>query len=224
MDTENLTMPMDVSSINERVYNFIKTNIINLTYPPGYNLKLAKLSKQLGISPTPIKDALFKLAGEGLIDIAPRKGTYVRELSLNDIREILQIRIILETAVVESIAENITDEQLSGLETIHAQMISFTFVENDSKVYRDYLDLDGQFHILLFQILGNQQLLTIYRNLNSHIQICRFKLLDKTGKNPTTNSEHMAILNALQERNPAKAKQAMLKHLQSIEASIELSS
>ena len=114
MATEELTTLIDVSNINEKAYNYIKTNIINLTYPPGYNLNLGQLSEKLGVSPTPIKDALFRLSGEGLVEIAPRKGTYVKELSLEDIHEIVQIRIILETAAVEAIVAGLTDSNCPG--------------------------------------------------------------------------------------------------------------
>ena len=220
MATEELTTLIDVSNINEKVYNYIKTNIINLTYPPGYNLNLGQLSEKLGVSPTPIKDALSRLSGEGLVEIAPRKGTYVKELSLEDIHEIVQIRIILETAALEAIAAGLTDEQLSRFSAIFGKMLTLEVVERDAASYRAYVELDGEFHLLFFQILGNQRLLNIYRNLNAHIQIGRFKLQDKMGKNPTTNPEHGAILEALRERNPEKAKEAVRRHLLSLDASL----
>ena len=81
MAAEEQSTLIDVTNINEKVYNYIKTNIISYNYPPGYNLNLNQLSELLGVSPTPIKDALFRLAGEGLVEIAPRKGTYVKDVT-----------------------------------------------------------------------------------------------------------------------------------------------
>jgi DNA-binding GntR family transcriptional regulator len=220
MAAEEQTTLIDVSNINEKVYNFIKTNIINYNYPPGYNLNLGQLSELLGVSPTPIKDALFKLSGEGLVEIAPRKGTYVKDVTLEDIHEILEVRIILETAAVEAITAGLTDEHLSLFNGLYEQMISVRVGENDEASYKAYMERDSEFHLLFFQILGNQRLLSIYRNLNAHIQIVRFRLLDKRGKNVTTDQEHARILAALRERNPEKAKEAVRQHLLSLDAAL----
>ena len=211
---------IDVSNINEKVYNYIKSNIINYNYPPGYNLNLNQLSELLGVSPTPIKDALFRLAGEGLVEIAPRKGTYVKDVTLADIHEILQTRIILETAAVEAITASLTDEQVGRFEDLFRQMISFRAGESDEASYKAYMERDSEFHLLFFQIMGNQRLLNIYRNLNAHIQIVRFRLLDRRGKHVTTDQEHAMILEALRERNPARAKEAVRRHLLSLDAAL----
>jgi DNA-binding GntR family transcriptional regulator len=220
MAAEEQTTLIDVSNINEKVYNFIKTNIINYNYPPGYNLNLGQLSELLGVSPTPIKDALFRLAGEGLVEIAPRKGTYVKDVTLEDIHEILKVRVILETAAVEAITAGLTDEQLSMFSGLYEQMISVRVGENDVASYKAYMEHDSEFHLLFFQILGNQRLLNIYRNLNAHIQIVRFRLLDRRGKNVTTDQEHERILEALRERDPGKAKEAVRQHLLSLDRAL----
>ena len=220
MAVEEQTTLIDVSNINEKVYNYIKTNIINYNYPPGYNLNLNQLSEMLGVSHTPIKDALFRLAGEGLVEIAPRKGTYVKDVTLEDIHEILQVRLILETEAVGAITAGLTDEQLSRFTGLYGQMISVRVGENDVASYKAYMERDSEFHLLFFQILGNQRLLNIYRNLNAHIQIVRFRLLDRRGKNVTTDQEHERILEALRERNPEKAKEAVRKHLLSLDKAL----
>ena len=69
-------------------------------------------------------------------------------------------------------------------------MLSVRVGENDVASYKAYMERDSEFHLLFFQILGNQRLLNIYRNLNAHIQIVRFRLLDRRGKNVTTDQEH----------------------------------
>jgi DNA-binding GntR family transcriptional regulator len=222
MAAEEQTTLIDVSNINEKVYNFIKTNIINYNYPPGYNLNLGQLSELLGVSPTPIKDALFRLAGEGLVEIAPRKGTYVKDVTLEDIHEILKVRVILETAAVEAITAGLTAEQLSMFTGLYEQMISVRVGENDVASYKAYMEHDSEFHLLFFQILGNQRLLNIYRNLNAHIQIVRFRLLDRRGKNVTTDQEHERILEALRERDPGKAKEAVRQHLLSLDRALTI--
>ncbi len=220
MSAEEQNALIDVSNINAKVYNYIKANIINYNYPPGYNLNLNQLSEMLGVSHTPIKDALFRLAGEGLVEIAPRKGTYVKDVTLEDIHEILQVRLILETEAVGAITAGLTDEQLLQFAGLYGQMISVRVGENDVASYKAYMEHDSEFHLLFFQILGNQRLLNIYRNLNAHIQIVRFRLLDRRGKNVTTDQEHANILEALRERNPEKAREAVRQHLLSLDRAL----
>ncbi|MEM5786411.1 MAG: GntR family transcriptional regulator [Syntrophobacteraceae bacterium] len=222
MRTREQTSVIDVSNINEKVYNFIKNNIVTYNYPPGYTLHLAQLSEMLGVSHTPIKDALFRLAGEGLVEIAPRKGTFVKDITEEDIHEILQTRIILESAVVEAIAPLLTDSQIQELEQAHAEMVSIDVRDSDIESYKAYMECDSHFHLLLFRIFGNRRLINLYRNLNAHIQIVRFRLLQKRGKSPSTDREHELVLQALRERNAFKAKEAIRHHLLTLDSSIVL--
>lgn len=222
MAVEDQSSRIDVTNINEKVYNFIKANIISYTYPPGYTINLNQMSKKLGVSLTPIKDALFRLAGEGLVEIAPRKGTYVKDITPEDIHEILQVRIMLETAAVEEITAGLTDEQLSWFTGLNEKMLALEVYENDETNYKAYMERDSEFHLLFFQILGNRRLLNIYQNLNAHMQIVRFRLLGKRGKSPSTDQEHARILDALRQRDPEKAKQATRRHLLSIDSTLRV--
>jgi DNA-binding GntR family transcriptional regulator len=128
--------------------------------------------------------------------------------------EILQTRLILETAVIEEIAEKITDENLQTLRTIYLKSISLAVNPNDSESYKTFMEYDSQFHFSFFSFMGNKRLLDIYRNLNAHMQIVRFRLMNRAqGRLPTTDDEHRMILDALCDRNAAKAKQAIANHL-----------
>jgi DNA-binding GntR family transcriptional regulator len=213
---ENLKAPfiIDVTNINEKVYDYIKKNITTFHFPSGYKLNIRQLSEDLGVSHTPIKDALFRLAGEGLIDITSRTGTYVKSITEADIQEILQTRLILETAAIEEIAGRITDEQLRALNELYEKGVSLVVNPNDSESYKAFMEYDSQFHLAFFTIMGNRRLLHIYRNLNAHMQMVRFRLLNHAlGKLPTTDEEHRMILEALCERDAAKARQAIANHI-----------
>ena len=94
-----------------------KQNIFNLTYPPGSQINYNELQETLGISNTPIKDALIKLAGEGLVEINARRGTYVKNVSMQDIEEIFETRMMLEVGAAETIARGITKKQIAKLES-----------------------------------------------------------------------------------------------------------
>lgn len=218
---ENLTTPsiIDVTNINEKVYDYIKKNIVTFNFPSGFKLNINQLSETLGVSHTPIKDALFRLAGEGLIDITSRTGTYVKSITEAEIHEILQTRLILETAVIEEIAGKITDEQLQALRDLYQKGVSLVVNPNDSENYKSFMEYDSQFHLSFFHIMGNKRLLHIYKNLNAHMQMVRFRLLNRAlGKLPTTDEEHRMILEALCEHNVAKAKNAIANHIHRLDA------
>jgi len=218
---ENAAMPsiIDVTNINEKVYDYIKKNITTFKFPSGYKLNIKQLSETLGVSQTPIKDALFRLAGEGLIDITSRTGTYVKNITEADIHEILQTRLILETAVIEEITAKITDEQLQFLKDLYQRGVSLVVNPNDSESYRAFMEYDSNFHLFFFNVMGNRRLLDIYRNLNAHMQMVRFRLMNHTlGKLPTTDEEHRMILEALCERSVSKARQAIANHIHTLDA------
>lgn len=219
MSTDNVTSQLiDVTNINEKVYQLIKQNIIKFIYPPGHNLNINELKDALGVSPTPIKDALFRLAGEGLVVIYPRKGTYVKDVTDEDIHEIIQTRIILETAVVADIAGRITDEQLQILDGFYRKGLSIKIERDNIDDYKAFMESDGQFHLSFFLFSGNRRLTEIYRNLNAHMQIARYRMMHHTRqKNPWTDQEHGEILLALRGRDAAAAQDAVRRHLVRLE-------
>lgn len=214
MEENSTHTVIDVTNINEKVYDYIKKKIITFEFPSGHKLNIKQLSNTLGVSQTPIKDALFRLAGEGLIDITSRTGTYVKSVTEDEIHEILQTRLILETAVIEEIAGKITDEQLASLKSLFEKSYSLVVNPNDNDSYKTFMEYDSEFHLSFFHIMGNKRLIHIYKNLNAHMQMVRFRLMnDALGKLPTTDEEHRMILEALFERNVAKAKHAIASHL-----------
>ena len=209
---------IDVSNINEKVYNYIKQNIISFSFPAGHKLDIKNLSKTLGTSQPPIKDALARLSGEGLVEITSRIGTYVKTITEADMHEILQSRIILESAIIEEIAEKISDKQLDSIKKIYEKSLSITVNQDDYESYKKYMECDSQFHLSIFQVFGNSRLLNFYNNLNTHMQVVRFRLLNQNmGKLPNTDEEHKNILDALIQRDAKNAKKAVLVHIKKID-------
>lgn len=209
---------MDKTNVNEKVYHRIKQNITKFIYPPGHNLNINELKDLLGVSPTPIKDALFKLAGEGLVVIYPRKGTYVKDITDKDFREIIQVRLILETAAVSAIAGKISSEQLQILDDLFQKGISLKVRQGNIDDYNSLMESDSQFHLSFFLFLGNQCLTEMYRKLNAHMQIVRYRLMSHTrGKNPWTDQDHRKILAALKRHDAPGAAEAVRHHIVRLE-------
>ena len=211
---KEISPPVDVSNVNERIYHYLKKSIVESTIPAGSRLNIRQLSQELGVSHTPIKDALFRLSGEGLIEISQRSGTYVRSITESDIHEILQVRLFLEKAAIEAIAENITDEQLRHMRTIYAKSISIPVDPQRVETYRIFMEYDSQFHQCIFEFLGNKYLLRTYMNMNVHMQTFRFLAMNQEhGKRPATDLQHQTILEALNERNVKKSIEAVENHI-----------
>lgn len=200
---------IDVTNINEKIFEWLKRRIINCTYPPGHKLNVRQLRKDLGVSQTPIKDALFRLAGEGLIEISSRKGTYVKEVTDQDIAEIYDTRLILESGAGEIIAAGITDEQIKELEELYEATLR-TDADAD---YRIFMERESEFHLAIMRYTNNSKLIGIYKQLNAHMQSVRFSYGGRVKRLPHTNQEHENILKALKKRDSLKVKEAIKNHL-----------
>jgi DNA-binding GntR family transcriptional regulator len=201
---------IDITNINEKVYDFLKKGIINLTYPPGEKINIRKLQQDLGVSHTPIKDALFRLAGEGMVEISSRRGTFVTEVTERDIEEIAETRIILESGALDIVAKQITDQQLAELEVLYQA----TLIEEEDVGYDSYMEKDSQFHLAIVEFTNNQHLLKLYKQLNAHMQIVRFRFARRAKRKLSwTDQDHARILRAIKENDPQKAKETMREHL-----------
>lgn len=197
---------IDVTNINEKIYRLIKERIIHQEYPPGYQINIRKLQDELGVSSSPIKDALYQLAGEGFVDITSRKGTYVKDVSREDMIEIEQLRTILEIGALDLFFENVTDEQLALLEQTHQEMAT-------EKQYETFMEKDRKFHLDIISLTNNKRLIDTYKSLNAHSQIVRFKFASqRTSPDPATIHAHGEILRAMKNRDMEAAKRAIQNH------------
>ena len=200
---------IDITNINEKVYDLIKDRIISNEYPPGHQLNIRKLQDELGVSNSPIINALYRLSGEGLVEITSRKGTYVKGITEQDICEIEELRTILECGAVDIISAGITDEQIQSLERLYHD----TLIPEKEFEYAKFMDKDRLFHLGIVNLTGNQRLIHTYKQLNAHIQIARFEFAKKRKTPlPWTHQDHLDILEALKKRDPDKAKKCIVSH------------
>lgn len=205
---------IDLSNFNRKIFDFIKENIIWCEFPPGKKLDVRKLCKDLGVSYTPVKDALYQLSGEGLVIISPRAGTYVRNITKEDIYEILKVRSYLEQAAVTEVVPKITDGQLQTIRNIYKESLSIIVSPGDIESYKRFLECDGNLHRAIVGFAGNKWLDDTYKKLNVHMQTFRYlRLKGIQGKLPTTDKEHKMIIDALSERDVEKAKEAVFNHI-----------
>ncbi|BAL01012.1 putative GntR family transcriptional regulator [Oscillibacter valericigenes Sjm18-20] len=201
-----------------RVYEILKKEILSGHYKPGDVLNERKLSENLGISRTPVREALQMLEQDGWLQIETYKGAVVREFDWRYMQETARIRSALEVCAIEDAAAHITESDLALLEQIQ---------EEQQKVLENF-DLeafimqDRRFHTCLYKLSGNHQLI---RLLENYYDIFRFlgtqAVMNSVERRLTTLLEHQAILDALKRRDIAGAVQAMKDHMRHTEENMQ---
>ena len=135
-------MTMKVSkSLREQVYQETKNDIITGVHGAGEKLSLDRLAEKYQVSKTPIREALNALQHEGLVEIMPRVGYFVSQMTIKDLQDIFELRLIIESASAEMAARNITDAEVTYLEDMHS-----SFVLGDIDSYWQYLKENREFH------------------------------------------------------------------------------
>jgi len=203
--------------LNQKAYRVLKRAIIRGELTPNSKLILSEIAKSLGISNTPIREAINKLASDGLVKIIPNKGIVVKEINIDDFQEILQVRAFLDGLIAKLSAEKITDKEIGNMMEIIVKMEDC--VKEDDRL--TYNDLDVKFHDFLLTIAGNNALKEIYNNLIVHghrFRLRTLKIPDRMGK---SLKEHLEIALRIKERNPDEANRVSQEHIENILHSIE---
>jgi DNA-binding GntR family transcriptional regulator len=162
------------------------------------------ITKEYNTSVTPVRDALQMLSHEGLVVIKPRSGYFVATITLKQLRDLLDVRRILELSAVERATLRITPEQTQELKMIHAG-----YTGDDDESYDRYTDENRRFHYLLAKASGNNELAEIVGRL--HDQLARFMVMRRAGK--TMEMTHLRIVEALEVHDAETARQALLEDI-----------
>jgi DNA-binding GntR family transcriptional regulator len=187
-----------------RAYKQLRRSIIMGHCRPGERLNLDELTKTYNTSITPLRDALQMLAQEGLVTIKPRSGYFVSQITLKVLRELFDLREILELAAIERAVLRISDECIRQLEHIHAG-----YTGDDDESYDRYTDENRHFHYLIAEASGNHELAETLGHL--HDRLARFMVLNRAGK--TQEHTHARIVETLRARDVVAARQAMLDEI-----------
>lgn len=201
----------DKYSLRGRVYEQIREDILNGIYEEQEELKEVTLGAKLGVSRTPVREALRQLELEGLVEIIPNKGARVTGITKKDIDDIYQIRYLLEGLSARWATEHVTEEQLEKMEEtlylteFHAQKGNF------EQVY----DLDSQFHELMYEASGSKLLNHILSDFHMYVTRVRKVSLASSSRSKYSTEEHRNILNAIRARDADKAEECAHQHVQS---------
>ncbi|MBP1578296.1 MAG: GntR family transcriptional regulator [Oscillospiraceae bacterium] len=185
----------------------LKENIINLELAPGSLVSENELSAMLGLSRTPVREALIELSKVKIVDIYPQKGSAVALIDYDLIEEARFMRNLLECAVVELVCEMATPQDIVMLKS-NLEMQSF-YIDSS---FGDMMELDNQFHKMLFTIARKEQVFTLMNNISIHFDRVRRMALYSV-KPVKIVEDHYSIFHAIEEKNPEKARSIMEMHL-----------
>lgn len=201
--------------LRELVFESIREAIIGGQLPPGERLMEIQLAEEMGVSRTPVREAIRKLELEGLVVMIPRKGAYVSGLSMKDISDVFEIRGALEGLAAELASERITDEELENMER-HLVRISEGIEKGD---ITSVVEIDTDFHSMLYTASRNQRLGQIINNLREQIQRFRQTSLSYPGRMRVALEEHRRIIEAISARDAELARKLAAEHIENAENS-----
>ena len=183
---------------------------------PGERLMEIQLAEELGVSRTPVREAIRKLELEGYVIMMPRRGTYVANLSIRDVNEVFEIRTSLESLASGLAAERITDEELDHLQRLLVQIGMYIEQGDIEKI----VEVDTEFHGLLYQGSRNQRLIGIISNLREQLTQFRKTSMSFPGRLKATLEEHRAIVDAIAQGDVKAAQKAAEHHMEKSEQTL----
>jgi GntR family transcriptional regulator, rspAB operon transcriptional repressor len=202
---------IDRNGLSERVYTSLKEAIMDGKFPPGERLSPEELAKHFEVSITPVRDALKRLEGDALVEVVPRQGVFVSQFSRAAIKELFDIRHLIEQGCIEGVSE-LSDAKLQEIVSIMEEMESLS----DGAIFHDYahfIELDSRFHAFLVAMRGNSRLIELYEELQWPIQVVRGLSHSNYHRADQTIMEHRAIVAALLRRDVAEAQAKVAIHL-----------
>jgi DNA-binding GntR family transcriptional regulator len=208
------------SKISDLVYETLREKIVSQELVPAQRLDLDAFEKQLGVSRTPLKEALHRLEVEGLVEIFPQSGTYVTNLSAEDIAESFEVRRLIEVYAVELAVQRVSDEVIKRLKKIVKELGKLAVVKDRNAIYPHYLILDHEFHRQLVALACNRRLSRAHDRENVHAQMARIRYRRSERELDTAQHEHERILAALEARKAESAKAELDAHLKRANQSI----
>jgi DNA-binding GntR family transcriptional regulator len=210
-DSENY-----LTSLRGKVFNQLQNDILNGLYQPGDSLIETKLSEELGVSRTPIREAIRQLELEGLVQSFPNKGAVVKGISSKDIEDIYTIRMLIEGLAARWATEKITPEELDELKEA-VELEEFYTIRNDTE---HLLKSDSRFHEIVYKACKSKPLIHTLSTFHHYVQRARVASMSSPGRAQQVLEEHKAILNAIIGGRAEMAEKLATEHV--MNASVNL--
>jgi len=195
-------------SVVERVYEQLRSMAIAYEFKPGERLNEGELSRRLAVSRTPLREALNRLNEEGLLRFSPGKGYYCRDLDVNEVFSLYELRKAIEVAAMRLAIRRAKDEDIDAL----LAFLDSTGPEPGGRSIVELVQLDETFHQRLLAMSGNVEMTRVLNNVNARIRFVRWIDMDR-GDRKKTQTEHRSVLMRLKRRDEEGCVALLEKHI-----------
>ena len=199
-------MTLTPKALYEQVAEQLRQRIFQRELEPGSWIDELKIAEQMGISRTPLREAIKVLAAEGLVTMKVRRGAYVTEMSDKDLRDVYHLLALLESDAAAVVAERATVQQLQALQTLHEEL------ERSMHDRDQFFAVNERFHMQLLALADNRWRDQLVADLRKVMKLNRHNSLLKQGRIAESLQEHRTIMQALHARQPETARQALQAH------------
>ena len=199
-------MTLTPKALYEQVAEQLRQRIFQRELEPGSWIDELKIAEQMGISRTPLREAIKELAAEGLVTMKVRRGAYVTEMSDKDLRDVYHLLALLESDAAAVVAERATVQQLQALQTLHEEL------ERSVHDRDQFFAVNERFHMQLLALADNRWRDQLVADLRKVMKLNRHNSLLKQGRIAESLQEHRTIMQALHARQPETARQALQAH------------
>lgn len=191
-------------------YQALRDSILSGDLVPGQIYNEMTLARELGISRTPVREALLELSSQGLVTYLPRKGVMVKHYTKRDVEEIFELRKAIELTALEKIARSSSLADLSPLEkSLESQRRAWRRKDSDA-----YIRFDRSFHLMFCEMIGNRRFVAILENIRDLIHLMAVRALNREGRFEEVLREHEKVISSLRKGDAQSAKRAMDYHLE----------
>ncbi len=198
-------------------YKYIRDAIMTYELMPGQVIVEQDLSDAIGISRTPVRDALKQLQMEGLVRQIPSRGTFVTDITLQDVEELFQIRVLLETVALKVAIMDATEAELNAA---YESLNMLDDKQIDDKTTKElYYDSDRSLHYLIMKYSRNSRMIAFHKNIESQLERLRRISSITPMRLAVSRKEHLDIIEAIRSRDLEKAEEALVTHLSNVKAS-----
>jgi DNA-binding GntR family transcriptional regulator len=212
--TSVLGEPVEHRQLKDSVYLKLRQEIVTATLPPGYVLREAELAARFGVSKTPLREAFVRLEKDGFVQIAPYRSAVVTGYSQQDLREIYEVRELLEGQCAREAAVSIATEDLAALNRIVRDSAA-AFEAGDTGRLTALLD---EFDVVLYAQSRNGRITAMLENIRDHVTRIGRLTVAIPGRMGTSVQEHQAIYGAIVQRDGPRAETLMRQHILSVMA------
>ena len=199
----------EYTPLRDVVFNTLRQAIIKGDLKPGERLLEIQLADKLGVSRTPVREAIRKLELEGLVTMVPRRGTTVLGITKKHLKDVLEIRSALEELALELACRRVTPEQYEELVRLETLLEE----KQDSDNAFELSDIDEKFHEQIYQATNNPRLVQLLANLREQMYRFRLEYMKAKDKRPRLIQEHQQIIKALKNKDSKAGRKAIYDHI-----------